>query len=421
MRQHRAPGRAAATSTGAQRERLCQARGAAPGRGTPPSPAMPTWASTRRPSRRCWPVGKIDALEVQRLFQADDEGRGDLRGRRGRTTTLRNTEIFGFEDDRINSVEVYFGWDLDRVEDKRRWKLRLARRPLVKLAREAVCKSERCIRRACRAGSTPCSPTRRGVEFYGGLFGWEFDNRAPSGSPGPYYVAQLHGLDVAAIGGPPDGDTSPFWNTYTAVESADRTVARVQEAGGDGDSRTDGHSRCWSHGGVRRHRRRGVLGVGGGCIHRRAARERARHVELQRAQHTRSGRRALLWPCSIGTLSTLGWATARSRSSGSPATATFSRRHNPEFARRSAPTASPGFADAVARLIDRAETAQSGDARRIGASRSRSTMPTRLRPKPSGSVAKVIVPPFDTEPVRMTVLADPQGAVFTASKYMPPE
>ena len=31
----------------------------------------------------------------------------------------------------------------------------------------------------------------------------------------------------------------------------------------------------------------------------------------------------------------------------------------------------------------------------------------------------VLVPPFDAEPVRMTVLRDPQGAVFAASKYQP--
>ena len=70
-------------------------------------------------------------------------------------------------------------------------------------------------------------------EFYGGLFGWEFDDRAPQGSPGPYYVARLHGLDVAAIGGPSEAGASPFWNTYTAVESADRAAARVREAGGN--------------------------------------------------------------------------------------------------------------------------------------------------------------------------------------------
>ena len=30
------------------------------------------------------------------------------------------------------------------------------------------------------------------------------------------------------------------------------------------------------------------------------------------------------------------------------------------------------------------------------------------------------MPPMDLPYVRMTVLRDPQGAVFTASKYMPP-
>ena len=33
---------------------------------------------------------------------------------------------------------------------------------------------------------------------------------------------------------------------------------------------------------------------------------------------------------------------------------------------------------------------------------------------------KIIVPPFDAPWVRMTVLRDPQGAVFTASKFVPP-
>ena len=32
---------------------------------------------------------------------------------------------------------------------------------------------------------------------------------------------------------------------------------------------------------------------------------------------------------------------------------------------------------------------------------------------------EVLVPPFDAPWVRMTVLSDPQGARFTASKYVP--
>ncbi|MGH2954225.1 MAG: VOC family protein [Solirubrobacterales bacterium] len=32
---------------------------------------------------------------------------------------------------------------------------------------------------------------------------------------------------------------------------------------------------------------------------------------------------------------------------------------------------------------------------------------------------KVVVPPFDAPWVRMTVITDPQGATFTASKFVP--
>jgi predicted enzyme related to lactoylglutathione lyase len=32
---------------------------------------------------------------------------------------------------------------------------------------------------------------------------------------------------------------------------------------------------------------------------------------------------------------------------------------------------------------------------------------------------RVLVPPFDAPWVRMTVIADPQGATFTASKFVP--
>ena len=53
-------------------------------------------------------------------------------------------------------------------------------------------------------------------EFYGRLFGWEFDNRAPQGSPDPYYVAQLHGRDIAAIGGPSEPGASPMWHITRA-------------------------------------------------------------------------------------------------------------------------------------------------------------------------------------------------------------
>ena len=71
--------------------------------------------------------------------------------------------------------------------------------------------------------------------FYGGVFGWKFigPGQMPGDPPGDYYVAQLHGVDVAGIGSPPDAQASPpAWNTHVSVQSADDTAARAQAAGG---------------------------------------------------------------------------------------------------------------------------------------------------------------------------------------------
>jgi predicted enzyme related to lactoylglutathione lyase len=71
------------------------------------------------------------------------------------------------------------------------------------------------------------------LEFYGGLFGWEFEDVMPPESPRRYYVARLSGGDVAAVASPPEGgpDTAA-WNTYVWVDDADVTTARVHAAGG---------------------------------------------------------------------------------------------------------------------------------------------------------------------------------------------
>ncbi len=71
------------------------------------------------------------------------------------------------------------------------------------------------------------------AEFYGGLFGWELENTMPAGSPGKYFMARLHGGDVAAIGSQPEGaPPTAAWNTYVRVDSADETANKVREAGG---------------------------------------------------------------------------------------------------------------------------------------------------------------------------------------------
>jgi uncharacterized protein len=85
---------------------------------------------------------------------------------------------------------------------------------------------------------TPCwidhsSPDPAGAaRFYGELFGWESEDTMPPGGPGQYFMAQLHGKGVAAMGTQQNPDMPAMWNTYVWVESPDDVVARVGEAGG---------------------------------------------------------------------------------------------------------------------------------------------------------------------------------------------
>jgi uncharacterized protein len=70
--------------------------------------------------------------------------------------------------------------------------------------------------------------------FYGGLFGWEFEDAMPAGAPGRYLIARLRGGDVAALSSPPEGATSEaVWNTYIWVEDADEAAAKARDAGGN--------------------------------------------------------------------------------------------------------------------------------------------------------------------------------------------
>lgn len=65
-------------------------------------------------------------------------------------------------------------------------------------------------------------------EFYGLLFGWEFQ----AGRAGPGYVmAMRNGLPAAGIGELEDA-SSPIWSTYFAVDDADASGEKIVQAGG---------------------------------------------------------------------------------------------------------------------------------------------------------------------------------------------
>ena len=65
--------------------------------------------------------------------------------------------------------------------------------------------------------------------FYGGIFGWTFEDAMPPGGPGRYLIARLAGKDVCAIGGP--GKNAATWRTYIAVDDADVAVDQLVSAG----------------------------------------------------------------------------------------------------------------------------------------------------------------------------------------------
>ena len=85
------------------------------------------------------------------------------------------------------------------------------------------------------------------VDFYGGLFGWEFRDVMPASAEGSYFIARTETRgwslfdmsgeprsgNVAAITSMSDGAAAqPRWNTYISVASADEAATKVQDAGG---------------------------------------------------------------------------------------------------------------------------------------------------------------------------------------------
>src|SRR3954454_6072466 len=71
------------------------------------------------------------------------------------------------------------------------------------------------------------------VDFYSGLFGWQFENVMPPQPEGKYFIAGIRGGDVGAVASITDGaPPMAMWNTYVWVDSADETAAKVRDAGG---------------------------------------------------------------------------------------------------------------------------------------------------------------------------------------------
>jgi predicted enzyme related to lactoylglutathione lyase len=256
------------------------------------------------------------------------------------------------------------------------------------------------------------------VAFYSGLFGWDFEDAMPPDSPGRYFIGRLRGGDVAAVGSQPEGGPPiALWNTYIWVENADEATAKVVGAGGS--VLTDPFD---------------VMDAGRMAVCMDP--EGAAFCVWQAKQH--KGAQIVNEPGSLNFNglntrdpegakafygSVFGWDTL---SLGPGAEmwrlagyGEFLAQRDPELRERMAETAAApvGFEDVVASLnpitdgqpeipahwsvtfaVDDAD-ATAASAAELG--------------------GRVDVPPFDAPWVRMTVITDPQGATFTASKFVP--
>jgi uncharacterized protein len=274
------------------------------------------------------------------------------------------------------------------------------------------------------------------VDFYRDLFGWEFEDVMPPGSEGKYFIARLRRLrphslfgegaprvvegrggDVAAVGSVPEGaPPTAMWNTYFWVDSADATAAKVREAGGGVVTEPfevmhaariavftdpEGAAFCvWEakeHKGARIVNDPGSLNFNG---------LNTRDVEGAKSFYG----------------SVFGWQTLTLDGGLEmwtlPGYGDFLERDNPDLRKQMAEADAPeGFEDVVATINPIADDQADTPAHWSVTFAVDDADGTAAKATELGG--KVIVPPFDAPWVRMTILGDPQGATFIASKFVP--
>jgi uncharacterized protein len=255
------------------------------------------------------------------------------------------------------------------------------------------------------------------VAFYGGLFGWDFDDVMPSESEGKYFIGRLRGLDVAAVGSIPEAaPPMAMWNTYVRVESADETASKVVDAGG---------KTLMEPFDVMDAGRMAVFADPEGavfCVWQAKDTKGAQIVNEAgslnfNGLNTRDVEGAKSFYGSV-----FGWQTLALGGDVQmwtlPAYGDHLEQGDPGLRKRMAEGGAPaGFEDVVASINpipdDQPDvpahwsvTFAVDDADAIAA-------------KATELGGKVIAPPFDAPWVRMTVIADPQGATFIASKFVP--
>jgi len=252
------------------------------------------------------------------------------------------------------------------------------------------------------------------VAFYRALFGWEFEDAMPPGSPGRYFMARLHGGDVAAVGSLPDGaPPAAMWTTYIWVDSADETADRVVAAGG----RTLTEPFDVTDAG-----RMAVFADPEGAVF--AAWQPRQHRGAQvvnepgslnfNGLNTRDVEAAKRFYGAV-----FGWRTFAIGGAELwtlPGYGDHLEKGDPGLRERIAQMGAAGFEDVVASINPIAADQPDLPASWSVTFAIDDADALAVRAVELGGT--VVVPPFDAPWVRTTVLADPQGATFVASKFV---
>jgi predicted enzyme related to lactoylglutathione lyase len=236
-------------------------------------------------------------------------------------------------------------------------------------------------------------------------------------SEGAYFIARLRGGDVAGVGSIPEGaPPMAMWNTYVWVESADETASKVRDAGGttlmepfdvmDAGRMAvfadpEGAAFCvWQ---AKRHKGAGIVNEAGSLNFNGL---NTRDVEGAKSFYG----------------AVFGWDTLTL--DGGPGMWTVPgygdhlEQGDPDLRKRMAEVDAPaGFEDVVASITpipdDQPDVPAHWDVTfAVDDADATAAKATELG-------GKVIVPAFDAPWVRMTVIADPAGATFIASKFVP--
>jgi predicted enzyme related to lactoylglutathione lyase len=255
------------------------------------------------------------------------------------------------------------------------------------------------------------------AEFYGGLFGWEFENVIPEAVPGKYFLARIRGLEVGGIGSTPEGAPHAVdWNTYIRVENADETAAKVRDVGGaviaDPFDVADAGRMA-----VCRDTEGAVF-----CIWQANRRKGAMIVNEHGSVNfnnlnTRDPEAAKAFYGPV-----FGWTTLELGPGAEmwtlPGYGDYLERDNPDLRKNTVEAGGPeGFVDVVASIIvlgdDQADVPAHWSIQ-FGANNA-----DDIAAKAVQLGGTVVAPPMEVPWARITVIRDPGGATFIAAQYKP--